>query len=158
MQWHYKCPWNSCPSLGGSTASWPLITRLSQGTAMLDAQTQFPNWSELVPGWEQTQHSRIPCLKFGAWWRVTPLTEAGDRIWKLVTEEKGVPRRKKNEANTPREMVMSSEVAPGRALCPNSPSSRGQTACLTPHGLLLFRPSSEFMRPPCSFLMHSVPL
>lgn len=67
MQWHYKCPRDSCPSLGGSTASWPLVNMLIQGTTMSDPQTQFPNYSELVPGLEQTQHSRIPCLKFGAW-------------------------------------------------------------------------------------------
>lgn len=50
--------------LGGSTASLPLINMLIQGAAML---VHRPNCSELALGWDQAQHIRIPCLKFGTW-------------------------------------------------------------------------------------------
>lgn len=154
MQRHYKCPWDVGPSLGGSTASWPLINMLIQGTATLDPQTQFPNYSELVPGWGQTQHIRIPCMKSGTWWRFTPMT--GIRIQTLKTHHWA--KEKEKWSIIQRETEMQMRIAPGGPLCPNSPSSRGQTAGLPAHGLLLFSSSLEFMRLPRSFLMHSFPL
>lgn len=46
-------------------------------------------------------------------------------------EKKSVTQRKKNEANTQREIEKEMTMAPSGVLCPSSPCSRGQTACVT---------------------------
>lgn len=75
QQPHMGCVPNPQLSLGGSTASSPLINTPIQAAAPSGPQTLFPYHSELAQGWDQTQHTRSLCLEFWTQLRLTPLTK-----------------------------------------------------------------------------------
>lgn len=106
--------WDLGPAPSGSTASSPLINMLIQTAAPSGPQTLFPYHSELAPGWvgpNPTQQDSLPGI-------LDPIkTHSADKNHDLKSgnsqwsyhcmrkgEKKGVPQRKKTEANTQREI------------------------------------------------------